>query len=292
MLKWQLPAQLPQQRSYRIPLWTSARSERGANFDAKWITVCPVLRCSTQPLPLLSPTTGLQQRAEDSTRPMQPIERGVKQAARAQPAPTELMRPQPHIRLTSKHAVLGWRTLTDTGDLEAIISAHRDKERIHILVQVRDDVVIADAMRKYTENDCIELFIDARPTARQGIPYYEGSVMVLFINPPSALNGEVKYGTLDPAPRGFGKVEVMGVRTAYGYAVRASLPIALLHEWAGEPVTRIGFDIAIDDADSYHGRDAQLIWAGVRENFIYPRLFGALSWSKDDTPETVRVTIH
>ncbi|HID08357.1 MAG TPA: SGNH/GDSL hydrolase family protein, partial [Armatimonadetes bacterium] len=178
MLKWQLPTKLPRQRSYRVPLWTSVRNERDANFDAKWITVCPVLRCSTQPLPLLSPTTDLQRRMDDATPAMGAAEGGAKQLTRRRPMPDELVRPQPHIRLTPKHAVLGWRTLNDLRDLEAIISAHRDKERIHILVQVRDDVVVADAMRKYTENDCIELFLDVRPTARQGIPYYERSVIV------------------------------------------------------------------------------------------------------------------
>ena len=76
-------------------------------------------------------------------------------------------------------------------------------------------------------------------------------------------------------------------RTKSGYAVEEELPLAFLNELAGAEVSSIGFDVAVDDADWQWARDAQMVWAGVAENYLDPSAFGRLVLGEQTVEDAV-----
>ena len=76
-----------------------------------------------------------------------------------------------------------------------------------------------------------------------------------------------------------------------GYEVEVALPKALIERYRGADWKLFGFDLAINDADGPYGRDAQLMWAGLADNYLISGLFGAVV--RDTTaPDTICITLR
>jgi hypothetical protein len=95
---------------------------------------------------------------------------------------------------------------------------------------------------------------------------------------------------LEKPPASLEQFGLVYTPTPRGYVFQLTMPRAALAGLAGGPVESFGFDVAVDDADQPGQRKAQMIWAGVAENFINPRYFGEISL-RHPAPGNARLTV-
>ena len=74
------------------------------------------------------------------------------------------------------------------------------------------------------------------------------------------------------------KIKVIRKVDPQGYIMEAKLPWSSLGVFSPKTGTKLGFNIAIDDADIRFEREAQLIWSG--DYFFYkdPSVWGELEF--------------
>lgn len=259
-----VPAAGTPARTRRYPLWAVARAGDAAGFDLKWLTLSPVLKCRSGAPPLS-------------------LERIF------QPAPDLL-------HLTAANATIGRDMISGPDDLEAWAAVYRckegDRDDLRFFVRVRDDKVITEDRPEVVQNDAVELMLDARPADAQGKPYWEQGNTLIFVRPMSQRTPKTQMSALDSPPSRFDQVKSSSALLPDGYLVWVTIPMSVIHEWARGDVESIGFDLGIDDADSYHGRESQLIWAGVPADVTQPRMWGTLSWAEGDRPGMVRASVR
>lgn len=269
--EWRVPPAGRLPRTQRVLLWALAGSTSGASMAVSWASVAPMICC-----PALAPA--------QSAALCLAGEQGALGSLPAGPAGLALGREQ--IRW-------GWSQVAGDADLSARVAAWCDEVRLHLIVRVSDDVIVTHAQGDVWNNDCLELLFDLRPEAEQAAPYATPAVVVLRIIPRTPDNPKLEWNTMDGPPGGFReRIEVTGDSCEGGYWAHVALPLGLLEQWTYGTSHRIGFDLAVDDADTRLGRESWLMWAGSERDHFQPGLMGCLSWNPADKAGQVRVTVR
>ena len=193
--------------------------------------------------------------------------------------------------LNKSHACLGGELVEDDADLSAKVTARRLPDKVLLTVDVDDSKLSVDNQDGPYDNDCVELYLDARPPPVQGAPYYSEGVALLFIVPAPG-NPRVTWVAKKPFPPGWDRVAIDSRWKTGGYVVEVRLPRAALTTPTGAPLESVGFDIALDDSDNGRFRQTQLVWAGSTRNHLVPSEFGALDLRATSAGPAIRVTVH
>jgi len=125
-------------------------------------------------------------------------------------------------------------------DLSATVSGTVDDATLTIVVDVRDDEIVAGDPPL---SDGLELYLDLRPDGERGQAYYTRQVAMLLI-PPLPRDGLLGLPEDDPPPALLA-LPTAWQTTAGGYRVTLAIPRATLDDLAGWRVTELGFDLAV-----------------------------------------------
>jgi len=173
----------------------------------------------------------------------------------------------------------GWLEITATED---DFSAAKDTAGLHgcrfklayddagllLLADVRDDLLCPAGKEKADESaDCIELFLDGRKSRLVGKPRYEDGVHQVFLHP--GVPGDTAAFAKSKSKI---DVKLWSVRTDEGYRLAACIPFSEFCLEDGVPA-KIGFELAVDTADSDGKRIGQYVFAGGPNNWRDASLF-------------------
>lgn len=186
------------------------------------------------------------------------------------------------------------KSSTQTGaaaDLAARVTARWVRQDLVITVAVTDDTLRVDNKGAPYENDCVELYLDTRSAPRQGAPYYSRGVALVFVVPAPG-NPRITWVTKKPTPRSWARFAIDSGWRQGGYVVELRIPHEALLEEDGTPLPCLGFDVAVDDADTSRGRETQLVWAGSSRNYLSPAGFGGIDLRRGPPRPSVRMVLQ
>lgn len=179
--------------------------------------------------------------------------------------------------LGGDRVVLGAREWRGPDDLSARFWVAYQPDLLAVTVVVRDDRVERSFFAGGHQSDGVEVYLDLRPPAAQGHPYWGEGVVGLCFQPPVDERDEASWSSLEPLPAGWKPQMIRGTLRPDGYEITARLPLAALWpQRAARPAT-VGFDLAVNDADDRWGRQTQMVWAGGADDYLDPSLYAALS---------------
>lgn len=190
----------------------------------------------------------------------------------------------PVVRLDSPHLVAGGGMRTGAPDISAELWLEASEDALRLRVDVTDDRLSAGGP---PTGDGVELFLDLRDDGDRGRPTFGDRCATLFLN---ADGGRLRTLDEDRPPAELLELAPTASPLPGGYRLELELPRPLLDRIAGRRVTRLGFDLAVDDNDGGN-RESQLMWLGRHDNFVNPRRLGELNLGEPAPPETVRVTV-
>jgi hypothetical protein len=201
----------------------------------------------------------------------------------------------PALSLGEANLALGQAAWRGPLDLSASFRMGVDDTSVYVVVEVQDDRIVPEGGLAPPFNDGVEVFLDLRPPESRGQPVCTPQVLVLFLALPTAPVGNGRRAVpqlyaLEKPPASLEQFGLVYTPTPKGYVFQLTMPRAALAGLAGGPVESFGFDVAVDDADQPGQRKAQMIWAGVAENFINPRYFGEISL-RHPAPGNARMTV-
>jgi len=160
-------------------------------------------------------------------------------------------------------------TITGPADLSATYKMMRDANRLYLLVDVTDDVLINDGTQPW-EDDGIELFIDMGNS--KATVYGANDFQYAFVyGAVSATASEYKN-----SPASMVGVTVSKGTKVGGYFMEISIPWTTL---GGAPADGdlIGFDIGVNDDDDGGTRDSKIHWYDATDNAFHdPSYFGTV----------------
>ncbi|MHB9107566.1 MAG: CehA/McbA family metallohydrolase [Armatimonadota bacterium] len=150
-----------------------------------------------------------------------------------------------------------------------------------LAVNVTDNEIINTKQpAMYYEQDCVELFVDARADDKFGKAPYSKGAYQLFVRPP--LKGQAPDLVLANGSKLEG-ARVAGVATAKGYMVEVFLPLAVFPGFTPKAGASVGFEFMLDDYDARDGDQAQpcaMNVQAVRDLWQAPQKF--MKWSLID----------
>ncbi len=159
-------------------------------------------------------------------------------------------------------------------DLSGAARVAWDGDALWVAVEITDDALRPELQGGAWSGDCVELFLDLRPPDEVGSAIMTGDVYQTFCPSPGA--GEEKNPVSGRFPEGS---QFITAKTPTGWLLEARVPLASAPAPV-QPGTRIGFDIALDDADNVDGeratRKSQMVWRGTRNNFEDPSAYGSI----------------
>jgi hypothetical protein len=196
----------------------------------------------------------------------------------------------PALSLGEANLALGQEAWNGPRDLSASFRVGVDDTAVYVVVEVQDDHIVPEGGLAPPFNDCVEVFLDLRPPEARGQPVCTPQVLVLFLALPTGAGLWPRLYALEKPPASLEQFGLVYTPTPRGYVFQLTMPRAALAGLAGGPVESFGFDVAVDDADQPGQRKAQMIWAGVAENFINPRYFGEISL-RHPAPGNARLTV-
>lgn len=244
----------PSPRSRQFRLWSYAATKTGFAFDQKWVTFAPLITCP-------------------------------RRVAGAAPGPAALT-------LGRESVEMGREAWTGDDDLSARVWLARTDTALRVTVRVRDDRLVRDFTEEVVQNDCVELYVDARPEREQGRLFYGTRTFALFLKPPTPAYPDPEVTPLSPLPFEAQGVHATGRLEPDGYSVEVTIPLEVFRTTAGELLPRFGFDVVVDDADTPGWRETQLVWAGRRDDSLNPSCFGVVQLTGDAPSGAVRVTVR
>lgn len=160
------------------------------------------------------------------------------------------------------------------GDLSGKVRVAWEPGSLWVLVQVTDDILRPEPDQAPYQGDCVELFIDLRETGEVGSPVMSPEVYQVFCVAPGG--SEQTPVVKGKAPEG---ARFAGRKTQSGWVLEGRIPL----QDAGlgsRPRARLGFDVALDDADNSPDgparRKTQMVWHGTANNFEDPSVWGEL----------------
>ncbi len=165
-------------------------------------------------------------------------------------------------------------------DFAAKIGLFWDDEHLYIGALITDDVPFNNNYKDgdIWRGDCMEVVLSINPKADlKRIGFEEGDFQLLItpgnqdgIEPhiwnatlKKRLNGEVKVNKWDK-----------------GYLMEVKIPFKELGDYRPKIGDKIGFNIAIDDADSFNQRDSQAIWFGNSSFYYNPSVWNLIEFVK------------
>jgi len=175
-------------------------------------------------------------------------------------------------------------------DLSGDIRLSYDDTVVHLAIDVTDDIIVTTAGMPI--GDGAEIFLDLRPDADRGKPFYSRQCATLFVGaafPPA--RPVVTTLSDDDTPPALLKLVPRCTAIARGYRLELDLPRAVLDQIGGRNVTRFGLDIALDDCDDGKTRKCQMVWLGRVDNFVNPGRLGEIRLEPNVPPGTVRLTV-
>jgi len=150
-----------------------------------------------------------------------------------------------------------------------------------LAVNVTDNEVInTKPPATYYEQDCVELFVDARADDKFGKAPYSRGAYQLFVRPP--MKGQAPDIVLANGSKLDG-ARVAGVATAKGYTVEVFLPLTVFPGFTPKAGAAVGFEFMLDDYDARDGEMAQpcaMNYQAVRDLWQAPQNF--MKWSLID----------
>jgi hypothetical protein len=193
--------------------------------------------------------------------------------------------------LGADHCARGTWYSVGPQDLEVAFSVQEREGLLVIHVDVTDDDVAPAKLTNPSEGDSVEVFLDLRPDDAQGQPVGDEEMALLIVLADAHPIRTPRWRTLDAPLPGTEEAEISCRPTETGYEVEIELPLALIERYRGPDWEYFGFDLGINDADGAFGRDVQLMWAGIADNYVMPGLLGAVTRGKVE-PDTVCVTLR
>ncbi|HID07018.1 MAG TPA: hypothetical protein EYP10_07700, partial [Armatimonadetes bacterium] len=246
--------------------WEAVRADDDLSWDVKWVTWAPVIWCDNTRMFIAGALSDSQQ---DSLR----VE-------------------------SAEHVVIGKQRWRGANDLSFTLRITRipDKTALQFRIVVRDDVVVVKPAWDFgclLFGDCVELFIDHRPLADQGKPFFTDDVTMLALVPGerdvrmASWTFEEVQPTLIPLNDRWDGVQVRSDVTPNGYYVELTIPLAVFGN-----LPAVGFDVLVDDTDGRRGRSKQMVAFGWENNFRNPSRFATLLLKPLRPTPQWRVTVH
>jgi hypothetical protein len=142
---------------------------------------------------------------------------------------------------------------TGPEDASAHFSAAYDDKYVYLAFAVTDDLVVVNKEHKARQEDCLCVYIDARPADVRATSARPTPIMVVIA--PGPKPGEETLG--DPLPEGAKAVSVI---TATGYNTEIAIPSALLDKVAGGDWKDFRLNIRLHDLDDPAAWNATIMW--------------------------------
>jgi lysophospholipase L1-like esterase len=158
-------------------------------------------------------------------------------------------------------------------DLSARAFAAWDEERLHLMVEVADDVVLAGEQQPAWGHDGIEFFIDTRPPDKRDVAYAAGYFQFLVAVPATDGPAPVACGNMDKLDAA--AVNATCTRTAAGYRLEVSVPWVQLR-FTPAKGTDIGFNFAVNDRDEADRGRYKALWRGAGDDYVNAGATGLL----------------
>ncbi len=165
----------------------------------------------------------------------------------------------------------------DASHHKASFKASYDEQFLYIKTDVEDSTPSGEANgRHYWHQDCVEIFLDTRPANKASFNSYRNEVLRIFALPYSQAGGFVDVWEADAS-----KTLSSGLKSSFsyrqnGYSVVLSIPLKALNLNLPLKGQRIGFDIAVDDADGTSC--PQLLWSSSGDAYMNRLSFGIISF--------------
>jgi len=139
-----------------------------------------------------------------------------------------------------------------------------DKSSLVLLADVKDDFLYPGSAASDAGRLCdgLEVYLDARQAKRIGIPKYEKGVRQVMVYPGTP----GKFPGYFSCPQGIEGIKVSAERTQTGYRLKAVFPFESFCVEPGIP-EKIGFDVAVNSADSSGNRVGQFVFSGTKQNW-------------------------
>ena len=161
-------------------------------------------------------------------------------------------------------------------DLSASYRALYDATSLYLLVEVNDDVQMADSGEEWYQDDTVELYIDGDQS--RGESYDGVNDFQLGFH---WQDSTVQQGTHSVAPPS--GIHFQLVATTVGYRLEAALPLTQLGV-ASTPATNFGLELHVIDDDDGGEREAILGWSAlVDDAWQRPASFGAATLGAEAT---------
>lgn len=234
-------------RSYSVPVHLWARNEGYGSFDAAWLAVAPAIGA----IP-----------ADAAGKPT---------------APVAWQRLGAEALMFGRHLWLG---LTDLSARFCVLAL---PDRLRFDVQVSDDDLTLADLNDPSRGDSVELYLDLRGDRDQGKPVYSEDVLLLQILAPAAPDGPAQWKGMHDLPPDLADLSVTTQRTPDGYRVQVEVPLAPIEARRGRNWGGLGFDVGVNDADFGGSRKAQMMWAGMPDNYLNAAYLAGLY--RDPIPE-------
>ncbi len=165
-------------------------------------------------------------------------------------------------------------------DFAAMIGLKWDTKNLYVGAKITDDVSFKNDYKDgdIWRGDCIELVLSINPNADiKRIGFTEGDFQLLIT--PGNNNGIAPHiwnATLKKRVNGVVKVNTW----EKGYLIEFSIPFMELGNYIPKIGDKIGFNIAIDDADSSNQREGQAIWFGNSSFYYNPSVWNLIEFVK------------
>jgi len=141
---------------------------------------------------------------------------------------------------------------TGPADASAKFAVTHDDKFVYLAFAVTDDRVVVDNDHKPRQEDCLSVYIDARPADARSTKTDKYSA-AFFIAPGTAAGREALG---DPLPEG---ARAASVITPTGYNTEIAVPIELLNQAAGGESKDFRLNVRLHDLDTTQW-DATLMW--------------------------------
>lgn len=154
-----------------------------------------------------------------------------------------------------------------------------EQEALRFEISVKDDQRGVSNRKAPWDSDCIEIFIDSKPTERLDFPNYTEHCYRLFLCPAGS-DGKAAFLN---ASKNLQKERISWKIQEHGadYTANVMIPWSIIH--LNKPA-EIAFDIVVNDSDGTK-RKRQTIWAGNQFNWRDRFNFGILLMKKEGKNE-------
>lgn len=151
-------------------------------------------------------------------------------------------------------------------DLYAQVRLLWDKDNLYLLADVKDDMPAVNTKDMYNikNGDAIELFIGTDINSMPSEGYSSNDFQIVFgANEKIWIYGQADGGTRNGPPS---DSEIKVQKKDDGYMLEARLALKNFGDYFFSEGKEIGFDVAVDDADTKGEKECELIWNGSLYN--------------------------